>query len=125
MRDGIRLATDLYRPARDGELVEGRYPDDRLHHAVRQDRAALHARSPTSSSRTATPSCLQDMRDRHRSEGTREYFHARRRTTGEDGYDTIEWIAAQPLVERPHRHGRQLVRRDHAGPHGARARRRT
>ena len=26
MRDGIRLATDIYRPARDGELVEGRYP---------------------------------------------------------------------------------------------------
>ena len=42
MRDGIRLATDLYRPARDGELVAGPLPDDRLHHAVRQDRAALH-----------------------------------------------------------------------------------
>ncbi|HEY7538029.1 MAG TPA: CocE/NonD family hydrolase, partial [Gaiellaceae bacterium] len=26
MRDGIRLATDLYRPARDGELVPGRWP---------------------------------------------------------------------------------------------------
>src|SRR5262249_46962879 len=26
MRDGIRLALDLYRPARDGELVPGRWP---------------------------------------------------------------------------------------------------
>ena len=26
MRDGIRLATDLHRPGRDGELVEGRFP---------------------------------------------------------------------------------------------------
>ena len=26
MRDGIRLGTDIYRPARDGELVPGRYP---------------------------------------------------------------------------------------------------
>src|SRR5205085_5952146 len=26
MRDGIRLATDVYRPARDGELVDGQWP---------------------------------------------------------------------------------------------------
>ena len=39
---------------------------------------------------------LQDLRDRHRSEGTKEYFHSATPHTGEDGYDTIEWIAAQP-----------------------------
>src|SRR4051794_37108360 len=26
MRDGIRLAADLYRPARDGKAAEGRFP---------------------------------------------------------------------------------------------------
>ena len=26
VRDGIHLATDVYRPARDGELVDGRWP---------------------------------------------------------------------------------------------------
>lgn len=26
MRDGVRLATDIYRPARDGALVEGQFP---------------------------------------------------------------------------------------------------
>ena len=26
MRDGVRLATDVYLPARDGEAVEGRFP---------------------------------------------------------------------------------------------------
>ncbi|MDH4176884.1 MAG: hypothetical protein OEV72_04835, partial [Thermoleophilia bacterium] len=26
MRDGIRLATDLYRPAADGEPIDGRFP---------------------------------------------------------------------------------------------------
>ena len=36
------------------------------------------------------------MRDRHRSQGTKEYFHSATPHTGEDGYDTIEWIAAQP-----------------------------
>ena len=39
---------------------------------------------------------LQDLRDRHRSEGTKQYFHSATPHTGEDGYDTIEWIAAQP-----------------------------
>ena len=39
---------------------------------------------------------LQDIRDRHRSEGTKEYFHSATPHTGRDGYDTIEWIAAQP-----------------------------
>jgi len=27
MRDGIRLASDIYRPARDGQLVDGRCPE--------------------------------------------------------------------------------------------------
>ena len=39
---------------------------------------------------------LQDLRDRHHSEGTKEYFHSATPHTGRDGYDTIEWIAAQP-----------------------------
>src|ERR1700719_1717525 len=26
MRDGVRLATDIYRPARNGSLVEGKFP---------------------------------------------------------------------------------------------------
>ena len=26
MRDGILLATDVYRPARDGEVVDGQWP---------------------------------------------------------------------------------------------------
>ena len=30
MRDGIRLATDIYRPARDGEPVEGRMASCRV-----------------------------------------------------------------------------------------------
>ena len=54
---------------------------------------------------------LQDMRDRYRSEGTGDYYHVVTPHTGEDGYDTVEWIAAQVVVERARRHGRQLVRR--------------
>jgi putative CocE/NonD family hydrolase len=95
MRDGIRLATDVYRPGRDGELVEGRYPTivcitpyDKTERRYTEiaDFFVPHGYAVV----------LQDMRDRHRSEGTKEYFHSVTPHTGEDGYDTIEWIAAQP-----------------------------
>lgn len=39
---------------------------------------------------------LQDLRGRHQSEGTGQYFHVVNPTAGLDGYDTIEWLAAQP-----------------------------
>jgi putative CocE/NonD family hydrolase len=94
MRDGIRLATDVYRPARDGELVEGRYP-------------AILCRTPYDKTDKRYSEiadffvphgyvvCLQDLRDRYRSEGTGDYFHTVTPHEGEDGYDTVEWIAAQ------------------------------
>ena len=95
MRDGIRLATDLYRPARDGELVPGRYPTivcmtpyDKTERRYVEiaDFFVPHGYAVV----------LQDLRDRHRSEGSNTYFHSATPHTGEDGYDTIEWIAAQP-----------------------------
>jgi putative CocE/NonD family hydrolase len=95
MRDGIRLATDLHRPGRDGELVDGRWPTiicitpydktERRYIEV-ADFFVPHGYAVV----------LQDMRDRHRSEGTKEYFHSATPRTGTDGYDTVEWIAAQP-----------------------------
>ena len=95
MRDGIRLATDLYRPARDGELIPGRYPTivcitpyDKTERRYTEiaDFFVPHGYAVV----------LQDMRDRHRSEGTKQYFHSVTPHTGEDGYDTIEWIGTQP-----------------------------
>jgi putative CocE/NonD family hydrolase len=95
MRDGIRLATDLYRPARDGELVAGRYPT-----IVCMTPYDKTERRYTEITDFFVPRgyavVLQDLRDRHRSEGTNEYFHSATPHTGKDGYDTIEWIAAQP-----------------------------
>ena len=94
MRDGVRLACDVYRPARDGELVEGRYPTilcrtpydktDKRYSEI-ADFFVPHGYSV----------CLQDVRDRYRSEGTGEYFHAATPHEGEDGYDTVEWVAGQ------------------------------
>jgi putative CocE/NonD family hydrolase len=95
MRDGIRLATDLYRPASEGELVPGRYPT--IVCITPYDKTE---RRYTEIADFFVPYgyavVLQDLRDRHRSEGTKEYFHSATPHTGEDAYDTIEWIAAQP-----------------------------
>jgi uncharacterized protein len=94
-RDGILLATDVYRPGRDGELVEGRYPT--IVCITPYDKTE---RRYTEIADFFVPRgyavVLQDMRDRHRSQGTKEYFHSVTPHTGEDAYDTIEWIAAQP-----------------------------
>src|SRR5690606_14986096 len=88
MRDGTRLATDVYRPAHEGELVEDRFPTilcrtpydktDRRYAEI-ADFFVPHGYAV----------CLQDVRDRYRSEGTGEYEHTVTPRQGEDGYDTI------------------------------------
>ncbi|MCX5659736.1 MAG: CocE/NonD family hydrolase [Planctomycetota bacterium] len=95
MRDGLRLATDLYRPARDGEPLPGPFP-------------AILCRTPYDKTdrRYAeladlfTPRgyvvALQDMRDRYRSEGSGDYEHTATPHEGRDGYDTVEWLASRP-----------------------------
>ncbi len=57
MRDGIRLATDLHRPARRRRARRGPLADDRLHDARTTRASGATSRSPTSSSRAATRSC--------------------------------------------------------------------
>ena len=119
MRDGIRLATDLYRPARDGELVPGRYPTivcmtpyDKTERRYVEiaDFFVPHGYAVV----------LQDLRDRHRSEGTQAVLpqrHAAHRR-GRLRHDRVDRRAA--VEQRPHGDGRQLLRRDHADPHRAR-----
>lgn len=97
MRDGVRLATDVYYPARDGAPAPGRFP------------TILGRTSYDKTSRQMWVEpvgeffcqhgyvvALQDLRGRHRSEGAGQYFHTANPNEGPDGYDTIEWIAAQP-----------------------------
>src|SRR6185436_15381193 len=94
-RDGIELATDVYRPAREGDWAEGRFPTilcrtpyDRTDKRYTEiaDFFVPHGYAV----------CLQDLRDRYRSEGTGDYFHTVTSQQGDDGYDTVEWIAMQP-----------------------------
>ena len=95
MRDGIRLASDIYRPARDGQLVDGHFPTIMLRTPYdKTDRRYVEIADFFTPRGYAV--VLQDMRDRYRSEGTGDYYHVGTPHTGEDGYDTVEWIAAPP-----------------------------
>jgi putative CocE/NonD family hydrolase len=98
MRDGVRLATDVYRPADDaGNAVEGRFP-------VIVGRTSYDKSNPViwieAVAKAFVPRgyvvVLQDLRGRGDSEGTGDYFHTANQKEGIDGYDTIEWAASQP-----------------------------
>jgi hypothetical protein len=87
MRDGVKLQADIWRPSSDGKFP------------------ALVYRTPYSRKRTPEHNSIfrkavergyavvmQDVRGRYGSEGEfNPYFQE-----GKDGYDTIEWVAAQP-----------------------------
>ena len=103
MRDGVKLATDVYLPARNGAPVPGKFP-------VLVSRTPYNKNSPPAPPGSITPLkekernaatffaehgyavVLQDCRGRFNSEGT-FYIDV---NEGKDGYDTVEWAARQP-----------------------------
>ena len=88
MRDGVRLATDLYFPVGTDTplpVVQIRTPYGKLPHR-REASAARYFASH------GFAVAVQDMRGRYQSEG--EYFVSR--ADREDGYDMVSWLAEQP-----------------------------
>ncbi len=91
MRDGVRLATDIYFPAQDGVPVAGRFP-------VILERTPYDKASPGNATngayfaRRGYVCAIQDVRGRFASEGQWYPFALE----APDGYDTVEWLAAQP-----------------------------
>ena len=88
MRDGMRLATDVYLPPRPAGLpaVLVRLPYDKCARYTFMPQIA-----PFVTDR-GYAFVVQDVRGKFRSEGeTLPFVHE-----VEDGYDTLEWIAAQP-----------------------------
>jgi len=89
VRDGVRLAADVYRPSRDGKPVDGRFP-------------VLLTRTPYDKKSTAGEGqyyaargyvvVANDVRGRYASEGTWRGLA----DDPNDGFDVVEWIAAQP-----------------------------
>lgn len=90
MRDGVKLATDVYRPARGAAPADGKYP-------------ALLERTPYGRDRGAAAVSsyfvprgyvvvYQDVRGRYESEG----HWVPIRDDPNDGFDTAKWIVSQP-----------------------------
>ncbi len=94
MRDGVRLAADIYRPARNGAPVEGRFPVilERTPYGKGSDGAPEMA---VDFARHGYVAVAQDVRGRYGSEGTWRFT----RDDVSDGYDTAKWIGAQPWCD--------------------------
>ena len=89
MRDGVKLATNVYRPGRNGAPVDGKLP-------------VLLERTPYNKDSIGTGAAyfvrqgyiavVQDVRGRYQSEG--HWFALR--DDPNDGFDTAKWIGEQP-----------------------------
>ena len=94
MRDGVRLATDVYLPARDGTPIDIAFP-------------TILTRTPYDKgpksvildgewwARRGYARVIQDVRGRFASEG--DFYLLK--NEAEDGYDTVEWLAQQPWCD--------------------------
>ncbi len=84
MRDGLKLSTDLYLPKTDDKV-----PVVLIRTPYKKEMAELDARFYA---RRGYAVAVQDVRGRFASPGEWEPFVNEKK----DGYDTIEWLAAQP-----------------------------
>jgi len=104
MRDGVHLATDIYRPAVDGQPLETPLPvilERTPYDKAGTPRTEYSVKKPTPKSRVELAihfvrlgyiSVWQDCRGRYDSEG----HFTKYLDEGEDGFDTMEWLVTQP-----------------------------
>jgi uncharacterized protein len=89
MRDGVKLACDIYRPTLNGQPIEGKFP-------VILERTPYGKDTVKNWVEFFVPRGYigigQDVRGRYDSEGSWRPF----RDDGNDGYDTAKWIGEQP-----------------------------
>lgn len=86
MRDGVILYADVYRPAK-----PGKYPVILTRTPYGLQREGVHHERMIKFAQRGYVAIVQDVRGRYESEGQWDPF----RDEAEDGYDTIEWAAAQ------------------------------
>jgi putative CocE/NonD family hydrolase len=87
MRDGVRLAADLYRPAG----VEGRLPVILIRTPYNKDRE-YSVRDGQFFASHGFAVVVEDFRGRYNSEGLYRFNRGHRK----DGYDSFAWVMAQP-----------------------------
>jgi putative CocE/NonD family hydrolase len=89
MRDGVLLRADVYRPEGDGPVpaVLGRTPYDRTFGPTPPSIV-----DPERAVEAGIALVCMDVRGQHGSDGEFYPFRAE----GADGYDSVEWVAAQP-----------------------------
>lgn len=85
MRDGIKLATDIYRPK-----AEGKYPVILIR--TPYEKKAMNELDGRFYARRGYVVAAQDCRGRFSSQGVWEPFI----NEPKDGYDAVEWLASQP-----------------------------
>ena len=90
MRDGVRLAIDVYRPAHDGEPVNGKFSTI-LQRTIYDKGSERFTSAASYFCQRGYVAVVQDCRGRFCSEG--DYYHMANEAV--DGYDAAEWIAAQ------------------------------
>lgn len=104
MRDGVHLATDIYRPAKNGVPIEDVFPvilERTPYDKAGTPRTELSRKNPTPINRQELAlhfvrqgyiAVWQDCRGRYQSEG----HFTKYLSEGEDGFDTMAWLVDQP-----------------------------
>jgi putative CocE/NonD family hydrolase len=91
MRDGVRLAADIYRPAAGGVARAGKFPVVLERTPYGKDPSYW----PAELARRGYVGVMQDVRGRYHSQGTWRGL----RDEIADGYDTAAWLGAQPWCD--------------------------
>jgi len=92
MRDGIRLATDLYFPPAAGQRAGAKFPVVLIRTPYSKRRDRTDPASPAwFFARRGYVVAIQDVRGRYESEGEFTISQAER----DDGYDAVTWLASQ------------------------------
>ncbi len=94
LRDGVRVATDIYRPALGGAALPGPFPAIMERTPYNKTRGDLVSMAKYFARRGYVVA-LQDVRGRYASEGEWYAFA----DEGPDGADACEWLAAQPYCD--------------------------
>lgn len=88
VRDGTKLAADIYRPGRDGSAVSGRFPTLLTRTPYNKDGTAGEGKYYAARGYNVV---ANDVRGRYASEGVWRLIA----DDPNDGYDVVEWIAKQ------------------------------